>query len=238
MTTFRLLKQFNEPDRARSVDRRKRIGPPDAAAFPGDGLADKLARALCEHRATRFRELVEAFEFFALARKFARAPAVVDLCGGHGLVAALFVVFEPEVERALVIDKRRTQDFDLVLAATAEVAPWTRGRVTFAESRIENARSQLPERAGYVAVHACGRRTDTALDLAIADRAPIAAMPCCHAVGASVAPAALKQQFGDAAVDIERTYRLEREGYAVRWDHVSPLITRKNRVLLGRPKPR
>lgn len=235
MAPFRMLKQFNDGDRARGVDRRKRLLPVDRAAFGGDGLADRFARALCERRATRCRELVESFEFFAVARKNARAPVVVDMCGGHGLVAVLFVVFEPDVERALVVDKRRTQDFDRVLAAAAEVAPWSEGRVEFAEITIEAARPRLPERCGFVGVHACGRRSDTVLDRAIERNAPVAVMPCCHALGASQAPAALKRAYGAAAVDIERTYRLEAAGYRVRWDHVSPRITRQNRVLSARP---
>ena len=153
------------------------------------------------------------------------------MCGGHGLVAVLFVVFEREVERALVVDVRRTQDFDLVLAAAEEVAPWTRGRIAFVETTIEAARSNLPEDAGYVAVHACGPRTDVVIEHAIAHGAPVSVMPCCHAVGASTAPAALKRTFGATAVEIDRTYRLEAAGYRVRWDDVSPLITRQHRVL-------
>lgn len=234
--SFRLLKQFNDPARVAGVDRRRRVGPDDAADFAGDGLADRFARELCLHRATVFREIVEAFEFFALVRKHARAPVVADLCGGHGLVAALFAIFEPEVLRALVLDRRRPDSFDRVVAAAAVTAPWTAGRIEYVEAQLRNASARLPPTAGLVAVHACGQKSDRVLDLAIATRMPVAVMPCCHPVGTSPAPPALKRALGAVAVDVDRTYRLEAAGFHVRWSAVSPAITRMNRVLLARPR--
>jgi hypothetical protein len=48
----------------------------------------------------------------------------------------------------------------------------------------------------------------------------------------------LKNVLGaDVAIDVDRTYRLHRAGYRVRWDQISPTITTKNRVLIGRPLP-
>ncbi len=234
--SFRFLKQFNDPANAKGVDRRRRVAPSDAVDFPGDGLADRFARELCAHRATVFREIVEAFEFFALARKHVRAPVVADLCGGHGLVAALFVMFEPTVDRALVLDRRRPGSFDRILAAAAATAPWTAGRIDYVEAQLRNASKRIPPTAGLVAVHACGEKSDRVIDLAIATRMPVALMPCCHPVGTSAAPPALKQALGALAVDVDRTYRLEAAGFHVRWSSVSPEITRMNRVILARPR--
>lgn len=235
---FRLLKQFNEPANQRSLDRRKRLVPNDARAFPGEDLAQAFARALCAHRATNFREVLEAFEFFAIARKHVRTPVVVDVCGGHGLVAVLFAVFQRTVELAIVLDPKRTDSFDRILAAAAEVAPWSVGRVQYARARIKHAPEQVPREAGLVAVHACGQKTDRVLDLAIAHRAPVAVMPCCHPLRTSPAPFALKQALGHVAVDIDRTYRLEAADFKVRWSGVSERITRMHRVLLAEPARR
>ncbi|MCR9243895.1 MAG: hypothetical protein NXI31_02610 [bacterium] len=236
MVQFRFLRHFNDLELARGVDRRKRLLPADAAAFPGDGAVDRFARALCRHRATNLRELCESFEFFALARKHSRAGEVADLCGGHGLVGALFAVFEPSVERVIVLDRSRPASFDLVCAAAEEVAPRVRGRIEYAEVTIRNAARRVAPTAGLVAVHACGAKTDAALDLALANGQPVACMPCCHPVSRSTAPAAVKREFAHDAVDIHRTYRLEAAGYHVRWSAISERITRKNRVILARPR--
>lgn len=233
---FRFLKQFNDPDNRWAVDKRRGLHAGDQRAFAGDGAVDRFARALCRHRATAFRELIEAFEFFALARKHARAKTVADLCGGHGLVAALFAVFEHDVERAIVLDRSQPDSFARIVAAAEEVAPWSAGRIEFVQTGLARAREHLPADAGLVAVHACGHRTDMVLDLATENRTPVAVMPCCHPVGASKAPAALKNSLGHLAVDIDRTYRLEAQDFHVHWTSVSERITRMNRVILARPR--
>lgn len=236
MQSFRLLKQFNDPAYARVVDRRKRLVPKDARAFPGDGPVDRFARALCEHQATSFRELAEAFEFFALVRKHARRKVVADLCGGHGLVAVLFVMFERCVERAVVLDRTRQGNFDRILKAAGVAAPWTTGRIEYLEAKLVIAPERIPKDAGLVSVHACGARTDRVLELAVANHVPVAVMPCCHPVAASKAPPALKKALAHLAVDVDRTYQLEAAGFHVHWSEVSERITRMNRVILARPR--
>ena len=236
MQSFRFLKQFNDPANSCVVDRRKRLMPRDARAFPGDGPVDRFARALCEHQATCFRELAEAFEFFALVRKHVRAKVVADLCGGHGLVAVLFVMFERCVERALVLDRTRQGNFDRILKAAEQAAPWTSGRIDYLETKLHTASERVPKHAGLVAVHACGARTDRVLELAVANRTPVAVMPCCHPVATSKAPPALKKALAHLAVDVDRTYQLEAAGFHVRWSQVSERITRMNRVILARPR--
>ncbi|MFK7739363.1 MAG: methyltransferase [Planctomycetota bacterium] len=238
MANFRYLKQFDDPENVWVVDTRRRLQPKDESAFPGDGAIDRFARVLCKHRATCFRELVEALEFFALARKHARARVVADLCGGHGLVAVLFAVFEPSVERVIVLDRSRPASFDRIVQAAEEAAPWIAGRVEYLEAKLKTAPKSIPRDAGLVAVHACGVKTDRVLELAIANQMPVAVMPCCHPVSASKAPPALKKALAHMAVDVDRTYQLEAAGFHVRWTSVSDKITRMNRVILARPRSR
>ena len=236
MSNFRFLKQFNDPDNTWIVDKRRRLQPRDERAFPGEGAVDRFARSLCKHRATCFRELVEAFEFFALARKHARAKIVADLCGGHGLVAVLFAMFERDVERALVLDRSRPASFDRILLAAEEAAPWTAGRIDYIEAKLNTADENIPCDAGLVAVHACGSKTDRVLELAIANQRPVAVMPCCHPVASSKAPPALKKSLAHLAVDVDRTYQLEAANFHVHWTSVSDRITRMNRVILAKPR--
>jgi hypothetical protein len=59
-------------------------------------------------------------------------------------------------------------------------------------------------------------------------------MPCCHAKAASRAPRALLDSLGVAlATDIDRTYRLERDGYQVAWSAIPAVVTAMHRILVG-----
>ncbi len=58
---------------------------------------------------------------------------------------------------------------------------------------------------GVVAVHACGALTDACLDVAVALRAPVAAMACCYTGTAAGAPLGARRALGvGLAADIDR----------------------------------
>ena len=81
--------------------------------------------ALAARRAVDRKEFFETWEFFARVRGSLRGTALVDVAGGHGLLAALFAIFEAKrFPRVLVADTRQPRAFDAVRDATAEVAPW------------------------------------------------------------------------------------------------------------------
>ncbi|MGB0332920.1 MAG: hypothetical protein ACPGPE_14010, partial [Planctomycetota bacterium] len=144
---------------------RNTLRPEDARLFPGDSLPAAFARALCERRATCLKELLEATEVFALARKAVRAPAVADLCCGHGLAGLLFAVFERRVERVVLVDRERPPSADLILQAADDVAPWAPPKVEWRREPLK--RTTLEPGTGVVAIHACGLRTDRAIGLAV-----------------------------------------------------------------------
>jgi len=156
--------------------------------------------------------------------------------GGHGLVAVFFAMFEDCVDRAVVLDRTRQENFDRILLAAAEAAPWTKGRIEYIEAKLHRAPDMIPDDAGLVAVHACGVKTDRVLDLAVANNMPVAVMPCCHPVAQSKAPAAVKKALAHMAVDVDRTYRMEAAGFHVKWSEIPERVTRMNRVVLARPR--
>ena len=80
---------------------------------------------------------------------------------------------------------------------------------------------------------ACGPLTDVVLERAIAARARVAVLPCCHDVDRSD-PGGLSGWMNDAlAIDAMRARRLAGAGYRI-WTHVIPdEITPKNRLLIG-----
>lgn len=84
-----------------------------------------------------------------------------------------------------------------------------------------------------VSSHACGSLTDRVLDRAVAARARLAVLPCCHdAVNCDAGTLAGWVDL-PLAIDLRRAARLESEGYRI-WTQTVPLsITPKNRLLLG-----
>lgn len=211
---------------------RNTLRPEDARLFPGESLPAAFARALCERRATCMKELLEATEVFALARKAVRAPAVADLCCGHGLAGILFAVFERQVERVLLVDRERPPSADLVLEAAADVAPWATPKVEWRREQLK--RTSLEPGTGVIAIHACGLRTDRAIELAVESGGGVAALPCCRPHRGHPAPEGLKLALGaDEAIDVHRTYALEQAGHRVRWKTIAPTISPMNRVLIA-----
>ena len=82
-----------------------------------DSLQDRLIQELGWRKAMSIKEILEAYEFFARVRFCLRALQVADVCCGHGLVGLLFALFERDVERVALIDKRRSKSHALVLEA-------------------------------------------------------------------------------------------------------------------------
>ncbi len=205
----------------------------------GDRLEDKLLRALVERRALPAKEVWESFEVAARARSAMKRTTVVDLCCGHGLAGLLLAAFERTIESLWLVDERRPGNHERVMAAVAEVAPWTAAKVRWLEAPLQRALPRLPTGAGLLAVHACGVRSDRAVDAAIAGGGPLVVVPCCYEGTAQSAPAALRESLGvvDAA-DIDRTYRLERAGFSVRWSSLPRAVTPMNRVILASPQAR
>ena len=218
--------------RSRWHGSRATLRPADEQYFPGDGLPAVFARALCLRAATNPKELLEATEVFALARKAVRRPVVADLCCGHGLAGILFAVFERSVERVVLVDRERPPSADLVLAAAADVAPWAPPKIEWREQALK--RVELEPNTGVIAIHACGLRTDASLRIAVECEGPFAALPCCRPHRTHPAPEGLKLALGaDVAIDVDRTYTLERAGYQVRWKPIAETITPMNRVLVA-----
>ncbi|QDV05591.1 hypothetical protein Poly30_10890 [Planctomycetes bacterium Poly30] len=212
------------------IGSRASLRPRDAEQFPGDGLPAALARALCERSALPAKELFEATETFELVRKRVRGAAVADLCCGHGLAGLLFAIFEREVQKVLLIDRERPASADVLLDAADEVAPWAREKIQWRVEQLK--RMELPEGTGVIAVHACGLRTDAAMELAIGARGAFAALPCCRPHRLHPAPESLKNALGaDVAIDVHRTYALEAAGYRVKWQEIAEGITPMRRVI-------
>jgi hypothetical protein len=158
---------------------------------------------------------------------------VVDLACGHGLVAHLMLILDDTSPRAVAVDQHLPKSAHRLAEALVRAWPRLAGRVELVEGALE----ETPLEAGDVVVsaHACGPLTDVVLERAIAARARVAVLPCCHAtatgdqggVGGWLDPA--------LAMDVTRAARLRAAGYRVHTQSIPIDITPKNRLLLGAP---
>jgi len=87
-----------------------------------------------------------------------------------------------------------------------------------------------------VSSHACGDLTDRVLSRAVAARARVAVLPCCHDDATCEVGRLAGWVEKSLAIDLLRAVRLEQHGYRVWTRTIRSDITPKNRLLLGAPR--
>ena len=87
-----------------------------------------------------------------------------------------------------------------------------------------------------VSAHACGPLTDEVIGLAIAAKARVAVLPCCHALSKCDTGGLAGWVDGPLAIDMTRAGRLRAAGYQVHTQTISEDISPQNRLLLGDPR--
>ena len=212
---------------------RTKLTARDEARFPEDTLFHRVARVMCRAECLPRKELYEAWEVARRARRRMRGGRVVDLACGHGLVAHLMVLLDDSSKAALAVDARLPPSADAVAKAMSAAWPRIAGRVAFMEGAIEEV--ALADDDLVVSVHACGALSDAVIAKALAARARLALLPCCHDVETCDAGGLAGWMDPALAIDATRAARLRGAGYAVH-TQVSPAeITAKNRLLLAEP---
>ena len=194
-----------------SPSSRGRLTNRDLGRFSGNTLFDRVARAVCHAGCLPRKELYEAWEMARRVRRLFRGGRTVDLGAGHGLLAQIMLLLDDSSPTALVVDKA----LHASCAKLHEV--------------------EIDDTDVVVSSHACGALTDLVLDRAVAARARVAVLPCCHDLAACDAGSLAGWIDRAAAIDILRAVRLEQRGYRVWTQTIPASITPKNRVLLGAP---
>ncbi|WP_053238734.1 methyltransferase [Sandaracinus amylolyticus] len=215
------------------VSRRSFLTRHDLHLFTGETLFDRIARVLCEAECLPRKELYESWEVARRVRRRFRGGRVVDLACGHGLVAQLMMLLDDSSPCALAIDRRLPPSASFVAAAIRRAWPRLEGRVTLEERAIDDV--AIEEDDVVVAAHACGALTDVVLTRAIAARARVAVLPCCHDVGRNDRGGLEGWLDPALAIDVTRAARLRASGYDVRTQTIPADVTPKNRLLIGAP---
>ena len=216
---------FSRSSRARLTDR-------DLGRFPGDTLFQRIARAVCHAGCLPRKELYEAWEMARRVRRLFRGGRIVDVGGGHGLLAQMMLLLDDSSPEALVVDKTLPPSSRKVHDALVQAWPRLGGRVRFVTAALEGVEI-LPADI-VVSSHACGSLTDRILDRAAAARARVAVLPCCHDLASCDAGQLSGWVDAPFAIDIVRAMRLEERGYRIWTQTIPAVITPKNRLLLGR----
>lgn len=212
---------------------KNRLTGHDAGRFPTDSLFDRIGRTVCEAGCLPRKELYEAWEVARRTRRRFRGGRVVDLAGGHGLLAHIMLLLDDTSPSALVVDQAIPPSAATLGETLRRTWPRLDGRVGFVEQGVGSF--QLHEGDVVVSSHACGPLTDVVLDRAVAARVPVAVLPCCHDLSAPAVKRLQRWLDGALAMDVARAERLARAGYCV-WTQTIPAeITPKARLLLGAP---
>jgi hypothetical protein len=210
---------------------RARLNRRHLERFPGESLFDRVARAVCEAECLPRKELYESWEVARRIRRRIRGRRVVELAAGHAVLAHLLLLLDDTSESALALDARPVPSGEKV--AERLVAHWPRleGRV---ERRIADLASvELAPGDLVVSVHACGALSDTVLDRALAARATVALLPCCHDEETCDTGGLLGFLPLPLAVDATRVARLRSAGYEVSTQTIPEEITPENRLILA-----
>lgn len=213
---------------------RARLTPRALPRFPGDTLFDRVARVVCEASCLPRKELYESWEVARRLRRHFRGGRVVELAGGHGLLAQLCLVLDDSSPSAIVVDRRLPKSAALLAQAFAAAWPRLEGRVTLVEA--DAATVPVVPTDVVVSVHACGGLTDVVLRAAVASRARVAVLPCCQDLRENDTGGLGGWVDGPLAIDLTRAAYLRGAGYGVRTQVLPEGITEKNRLLLGEPR--
>lgn len=212
---------------------KARLTTHDLGRFAGSTLFDRVARTLCAAGCLPRKELYEAWEVAKRVRRLFRGGRVVDLAGGHGLLAHALLLLDDSSPEALVVDRLVPPSAAAVSEALTRVWPRLAGRVHFQAGDLGG----VPLTAGDLVVssHACGALTDAVLRRAADAGARVAVLPCCHDVDSCDVGALGGWLDPATAIDVLRAVALERRGYRVWTQQIPAAITPKNRLLLAQP---
>lgn len=216
------------------ISSKNRLMPMHQDLFPDQTLFHRIARAVCRAGVLPRKELYEAWETARRVRRRFRGGRVVDLACGHGLLAQIMILLDQTSLSALAVDTRIPKSAEALFASMSGTWPFLRDRVAF-DSR-DMAAVDLDPGDTIVSAHACGSLTDVILDRAVAARARVAVLPCCHDF-ANCDPGPLAPWMDPAlAVDAVRSLRLRASGYEVFCTSIPEAVTPKNRLLMGWPE--
>jgi hypothetical protein len=218
-----------------SCSSKNRLTRRDLGRFQGNTLFDRMARAVCEAEVLPRKELYESWEVARRIRRRFRGGRVVDVAGGHGLLAHVMLLLDDTSDDAHVVDPLPPPSATALHASLLARWPRLAGRVHTLAASLDLFTFSGDDLV--VSSHACGSLTDRVIDCAVGARARVAVLPCCHDVDTCGGGALTGWVDPTLAIDLRRAVWLEQRGYRVWTQSIPVAVTPKNRLLLGAPEP-
>src|SRR5215471_11532047 len=126
----------------------------DTGRFPGQTLFERIARVVCGAGCLPRKELYEAWEMARRTRRLFRGGRVVDLGGGHGLLAQVMLLLDDTSPSAVVVDTAPPPSAQKLHGALSEAWPRLSRRVEFLTASVDEV--ELRRDDVVVSSHACG----------------------------------------------------------------------------------
>ena len=153
-----------------------RLTAHDLGRFPGESLFDRIARAVCAASACRARSCTKPGRWRGASGACAAAAAWSISGAGTGCSPTSCCCSTT----ARLKRSSSTRRCHLHTAAAPGARRFGRGSPGACPSLVSTDEVAAGASDLIVSCHGCGRLTDAALDLAIAARARVAVLPCCH----------------------------------------------------------
>ena len=213
---------------------RSRLTSRQIPLFTSDSLFDKLARAACRAGCLPRKELYENWEVARRVRRRFRGGRIVDMACGHGLLAYILLLLDNSSPHALAVDCNIPPSAAKLAESLENDWPRLNNRVEFKQTDLHDIALRPTDLV--VASHACGELTDLVLAKALAAKARVAVLPCCHDLKTADQGGIGGWLDGVLAVDVTRAFKLQAAGYQIYTQQIPAEITPMNRLLLAEPQ--
>ncbi len=214
---------------------KKRLSPGAKVNFPEETLFHRIARVVCEAECLPRKELYESWEVAKRVFRLFKGGRIVDLACGHGLLAYMLLLLDPNAQGAVAVDLRIPESASKLASALEKRWPRLEGQLRFVQSSLQEVPLLPGDR--IVSVHACGALTDLVIERAIEADARVAVLPCCHPKKRLDLGGLEGWMRPDLAADAVRAGRLNAAGFRVKTQLIPEEITPYNRLLMGTPRP-
>jgi hypothetical protein len=206
----------------------------DLGRFPEDTLFHRLARAVCRSECLPRKELFEAWETARRVRRLFRGGRIVDIGGGHGLLAHVMLLLDNSSRKRSSWTRRCRRR---VHECIGRSSPRGRGYLIASSSCRAVSRTWLsmPMTWWSPPMHAEVSATSSSIARQLR-AARVAVLPCCHDLDVNDDGDLSGWVEGPLAVDVVRALRLKQQGYRIWTQSISAEITPKNRLLIGAPR--
>src|SRR5687768_917632 len=136
-----------------SVSSKSRLTMHDVDRFTGDTMFDRLGRAVCVAGCLPRKELYESWELARRTRRLFRGGRIVDLGGGHGLLAHVMLLLDDSSPSGVVVDTAIPPSAHTLQEVIVKTWPRLSGRVTLLTAALESI--DLTSEDVVVSSHAC-----------------------------------------------------------------------------------